>query len=1111
MDDQNDLIANFSEFSTNIDKQIKDRDIPDEKEKANSGYHGYPQYYSELFSSPNNIVYCKSDESSDIGTFSSIIPFPEIILHHYKSAIYKATFGCFTEIHKFYCTIDNKLFLWSINNKEPEQLMEESVKVICCACLCGPDIILKDIVPELSHMLVIATPKYIKILKVVDDIIDYTNTNTYLTEIKFAPSCIVAGPNGQILIGADSGRIFLAKYDEIGRFVTRSIAYSYSPVDSIYGIFPRLLRTLVGYSTVSIVQLVFDTTFSYIAAIDAYSHLRFFGYDPDSSSCTILSFKNADQYEVASVCAAPTVIDDHPQFIAFSKTGTRLLIEKSGLTFYVISQRDPPDEFQQDEVMCAQSFMGLTVMVCKEKVILLRGQRFKDEDDEESEEEEDYPNSICEYVSSHKLAGTGISIGVTNSDPNWADPLIWQHHREPPVVYILTAAGGYKYKFSTPSEQFSRLVISSNGFINDEIKDYLSNCCKKYEPVANSILASFQHPECDDLMIYMITQYSHQKIDSRINIKSQIIKGLIVRISRILAPLWFDKIFESYTSRKDYKKYRVTYVFSNISPYLVKQLEYTKEWAIKYLDNLGSNTKTVIEKTSSLLMIEENDIKIMISFIELIIQIISFIGYMSGQKKQLITDLIGVLEKEAAKFVTDPSEKMIKEKKKQELEFLTNVNFGDCLNEFPFFFDALKEFNHIIFTKVEQSNNLDAFAQQIIESCPSFSHVSNSEYQIKEALDRLAAMRAANLPLQERKGYFPYIVNSFIEYVGIISIQFLNQIVSTLVLLGGISESIQIIEAKVKNIDPSNRAIQSYKLDLNTPDDKVIKDEIFDYLTTPLSIIESLPDGLDYLMQSELEIIHIYVFNQLYQSDPNLLITLNSKYLLDFLIKKRRDYLWKYLLIQKDNKKAYKEIIDRFSSKKKDKIIDENDNEDKIIENERIQMLQMALRFARNSNASMDEIDEISKAINSINISKKKQTVIGANVDDEKERYYREMFKKIDTDGNGVLDRNELLVVLKGDEIYLNQIFSIFKDKKKDSLNYEEFKEARVYLDYRNYFDELQDANDEDDVLGEKQLEMFYQKCKVNLKMPLSEYIKNNDTDNDGKLTFSQAISIFFE
>lgn len=1105
MNDQNDLIANFSEFSANIDKQIKDRDIPDEKEKENPGYKGYPQYYSELFTSPNNIVYCKSDQSSDIGTFSSIIPFPEIILHHYKSAIYKATLGCFTEIHKFFCTIDNKLFLWSINNKEPEQLMEESVKVICCACLCGPDIILKDIVPELSYMLVLATPKYIKILKVVDDIIDYTNF--YLTEIKFAPSCIVAGPNGQILIGADSGRIFLAKYDEIGRFVTRSIAYSYSPVDSIYGIFPRLLRTLVGYSTVSIVQLVFDTTFTYIAAIDANSHLRFFGYDPDSSSCTILSFKNTDQYEVASVCAAPTVIDDHPQFIAFSKTGTRLLIEKSGLTFYVVSQRDPPDEFQQDEVMCAQSFMGLTVMVCKQKVILLRGQRFKDEDDEESEEE-DYPNSICEYVSSHKLAGTGISIGVTNSDPNWADPLIWQHHREPPVIYILTAAGGYKYKFSTPSEQFSRLVISSNGFINDEIEDYLSNCCKKYEPVANSILASFQHPECDDLMIYMITQYAHQKIDSKINTKSQIIRGLIVRISRILAPLWFNKIFESYTSRNNYKKYRVTYVFSNISPYLVKQLEHTKEWAIKYLDNLESNTKTVIIKTSSLLIIEQNDIKVIISFIELIIQIISFLGYLSGQKKQLITDLIKVLERESTKFVTDPGEKMMREKKKQELEFLTNVNFGDCLNQFPFFFDTLKEFNHIIFTKVAPSKELDAFGQQIIECCSSFSHVANSEYQIKEALERLASIRAANLPLQERKGYFPYIVNSIIEYAEIISIQFLNQIVSTLVLLGGISESIQIIEAKVKSIDPSNRAIQSYKLDLNTPDDKMIKDEIFDFLRIPLSVIESLPDGLDYLMKSELEIIHIYVFDQLYQTDPNLLVSLNSKYLYDFLKKKRRDYLWKYLLIQKDYKKAYKEIIDRFSSKKKDKIDDDNDNEDEIIENERIQMLQMALRFARNSNESMDEIDEISKAINGINISKKKQTVIRTSVSNKEEQYYREMFAKIDTDGNGVLDRSELLTVLHNDDIYLNQIFGIFKDKKKDSLTFEEFMEARAYLEYRTYFDELQDENDDDDALGEEKLKLFYQKCHADLKISLADYIKKNDTDNDGKLTFSQAISI---
>lgn len=1086
----------------------------------------YPQYYSNLFDSPNSIIYCCSDASSDMGTFSSIMPFPEIIVHHYVSAKFKATFGCFPEINRFYCTIDNKIFLWSIGNKEPEQ-KEESAAVICCACLCGVDPIFQFDHPELRYTLVVATPKYITIYKVNGNQVNFNDS--FVIPIKFAPSCIAAGPDGQIFVGADSGRIFLIKYDNVSEFKATSIAYSYSLVDWTYGIFPRLLNKLVGYSSLSITQIVFNLTYSYIAAIDEKLHLRFFNYEVNSNSCTVLSFEDPENNEVVSVCSVPSEDEEsQPQFIAFCKDGTRLLIRKkygNGLVFHIVNKKSAPREFgndpkkdskkessnypttnpNQDELICAQSFMGLTVMVGKKRAYMLRGERYS----------EDGQMSVCEFVSTQNLPGTGLSLGVTNLDPIWIDPLIWQHHREPPIIYISTSAGGYKYQFAPPSDQLLRLVNISHGFENQKITEYLGNSCTDYEPVTNAILSSFHQPECDNYLIYMITRYSLEKSDKQyqnlgklynnsIFAPSKILSGIVMRIVRILLPFWNSKLFITYVSKKNAYKKRVDPVFSTISPILTKNLDHTKQWMNKYLDYLQSNTEIIVSKTSTLFIYEKKIIHKLSTFVDIIIQYLTFMSLLSQQKKSLITEILQEIKKD--------------KDMQESFKFLTEKKFGECLLNFEFFASSMCCISKIIFTRIEPSTELDEFGQQLTELCPYLSLSLNAEFQVLESINRLAAIVASGLPITEKQQNLPFVVNGLIEYPQYITVGTLNQVVSKLVSeFNDFKFSILIIEAKLKSLDPSNRAVQFYRMKLegdptttfDGENEKVFY-EVSDFLYLPIRIILNEPKGIDHLMESSFQIIHVYVFDYYYHNEPEKLLTLNSPYIIEFLTKYMPDFLWKYYLIRQDKKKMYKEIIKRFSIKGES--IDEDDISYTELElNEAAQMLQVALHYARNCNVPVDEINEIIKAIDKVN-SRKGRSLRKIKILGEKDlEKIKQKFIEIDTDKNGVLDAQELNNVFH-DLAYVKKIFRTFGlNPQKDSISFENY---CTFVETEKLEKAFNDIAEDDKALGKEKLKIYYEKIGASendLEMSLDDYIATYDSNHDGKLTFQEATEFRFD
>lgn len=318
--------------------------------------------------------------------------------------------------------------------------------------------------------------------------------------------------------------------------------------------------------------------------------------------------------------------------------------------------------------------------------------------------------------------------------------------------------------------------------------------------------------------------------------------------------------------------------------------------------------------------------------------------------------------------------------------------------------------------------------------------------------------------------------------------------------MDGIPQAISIIEAKIKSLDPSNRALQFYKNNFDKRDKMgcEIYNKLIDFLLLPLGIIQTSPGGIENLLKSKMEIIHIFVFFDLLQKNPEKLVLLDSPYVADFIKNYKKELLWKYYLIHKKDSLIYKEIKERFSFSQRD---DTSSSEVEL--NEKIQMLQIALHYARNSNASIDEIDKICKSIDSINESKKKYFSNIQKVTSEKKQKMRELFDEIDQDRNGRLDYKELLDYYDNNEEYVDKIFRILKipDNIKE-LTFEDIMFGEDLLQYSSIFESLLD---QDDSLDKSKLDLFYRKIGKNPKENLDTYIREHDQNKDGKLTFYEA------
>lgn len=123
----------------------------------------------------------------------------------------------------------------------------------------------------------------------------------------------------------------------------------------------------------------------------------------------------------------------------------------------------------------------------------------------------------------------------------------------------------------------------------------------------------------------------------------------------------------------------------------------------------------------------------------------------------------------------------------------------------------------------------------------------------------------------------------------------------------------------------------------------------------------------------------------------------------------------------------------------------------------------------------------------------------------------RETFNSIDKDGNGELDRDEFLSFCNNQN-QVDLVFLLSDENRSDTISFDEYlafskKMVEASQDSNVYYKMIFDALDENHAgsLGQAKLAEFYRLADIYPSVSISEFIRNRDSDQDGKLTYEEA------
>ena len=705
---------------------------------------------------------------------SSTTAFPQEIYAHYATAKLKTACGCFPEIGRFYCICDNKLFMWPIDDSKLSEQKEEVGSVITAVGICGID---PKFFPKNKNMLtlVVATPTYIKIIPLNGGRLDFDSC--YLVEIDFPALCILKGPCGRIFIGADSGELYMVKYD----------GEKYCASTTSWG-FGRFLRRMTGVGDDAIMQLCMDPSERVIGGIDEKHRVWLFGYDLESDKL----FRLHSSVKLEGVVSLSPVSGG---FMAFDVHGERKWCEVSWESSFwararvntTVIQR-PKQLDENAEVRMAYTTMGLTVMMCKNSILFLRTETRCNRDSGS--------RFLCELVSKHELGGDGLCFAFNKENYELGDCLVWEHICESPKVYVLTTGGGFSATFTLPYEELQKNIFMSKGCLLTAVSDWL-NRYDVNEACANLLLCSTVHPDKSSWFMAVLARYLYRNYESIMQ-NGDVSDCFYVRVARLCSGFWKVPVFTREVDDQQ-EKYKVSHAFNKHLPRsTLWQLQATKDIIDKYI-TIEKYEVSVVRALKT----EKEELAKLANFITFILETLKFIGYLAQQKSAVITNLFD--------FVRDNMKKSEKDDSFDEvISRLTEVGFcpdvepdSNKPGEDIYLVDALIRLRSHFYGDIEESPELTGLSVELSVQAPKYCHLSASQ-MTEDAVSCLGSL--ISLSPHERRLYLPTIIRAIVENptAGPEGDNEFHSITNTLCQMGCFDEMIQVLLSRGHAIDPNN-------------------------------------------------------------------------------------------------------------------------------------------------------------------------------------------------------------------------------------------------------------------------------------------------------------------
>ena len=811
--------------------------------------------FFELASSGDPPLYFTSENPQDLFVLSSLARYPPELQIHHSSARYSANYGYLPLISRFYAIIDNKLFMWRTSRSTFSEQTSVHEKVI--TCVCAFKVASNCFTKRVKRLLAIATPTYINIHIIDDDVVKFDTFYTVSTG--FVPLVMCPGNANELLIGGSDGDVYLFQFQPpvdgsglLGWVGTQSETTTFEMKNKTWSIarLPKFLR----FSKDGVNGLWFDETTGYVAALIGCDRLKFWKLTDGSMSSAGSTFYLPRGMKFVSVSPVPISESAHIRFVAFAGDGTRYFFGTTSSFFGLWTRiglrgkREKPVELTDENVVSGFYSLGFYAIVTTGLLYIIRSTSF---------------DSGYEIVGGTSLPGTGLGVigfgdhGLVFLETNmYREPSIWQHFQTPPKAVVMTSDGICQLTCQPPGVELKRLLVQSNGEFSKPLKEYMEGANGSG---ATAIAVAALWPELQSKAISTAVKVMKKEAETEDDPNPEnltyMTRAYYSRVARILSLGWRTPLFE----RKPDKSFRVSYVFRNAQVTMLDQLQNVKGLIDEYKHLSESNRKDGYRE-ELLMEIEARQLDRLNKFVDFCIEIMRLIVILSRQKSGLLTQAVEEMDANILGRL--------------EVSAFFDPGAAVPLDE------ALRELVTSLYTVAQYDPCLDFLAAEIGKDCPHFSQIAS--VQIVEAMDNLEL--ATRIQEDSREDLLNSVMPILLEFIGKKTIN-IRKICSLLLEIEEYRRAVDIVCARVAAMDDVDQGFYWWKNGCDELDtaghEAFLRD--YDCYDALFQAVHS-PEGLAAIEEKDNEFLHLIVFDKLLKSgEVNILLSMKSKYLEKFI------------------------------------------------------------------------------------------------------------------------------------------------------------------------------------------------------------------------------------
>lgn len=794
-----------------------------EDEKAGSYLDSLSSGFDSTWEETFKKIYVECESATDIASVSETIPYPPELVSRMRDENVKRVFiGALPRFELIYCIIDATITFWNCYDQELQTISEFTDG--CIAGITSGNRMKEIYKKSVEGVVCYTTLRTLKIIPVVKRKLDL---NSIL-------AINLQGTDCDLLTITEDGDIYIANTSNVYRVV---LTKKDKVITGTLQIFPKYwyqFSILEPYFP-GVLEICYIEHLRVLALLRTQRSVMFYSLE-DKENPQILCVLDLPSWELRHLC--PVCYNSSICLIAFGECGERILISEYSLRVnYYNGVRFMPSLFVDQGLVSSEETLTGGLFLYERGVVITKMEKVPKlgEDLVEAYVKFDFGDEEVLHFARERQSKFRCS-------PVLSTDLMWQHVLTPDKGYLLTAKGIKVVEFYAPFDRLKRYLKEKG------------NCQKQFqtwqisigysEVVATALILISKEPNMKKEVINLLAEIQTKRVESakEPHKRSFITDGFVIRISRLLTPVWYERIIKEVNGR-----YKID-IFENMPQFIHRDLEALIEVGNALLPNMQEE-----DESDHLKIILQN----IVSYAMDLLEEITFLEMCRTLKSAEINDAFEKLEEEYQWQL-------------QDMMFCTldvRVIKSFALHAFQYFDQSCqKKIQSSCSTLFSQNELLMSQLVKGLETETTEIHLSTVVSQICQIITENSDLVSACRILLDKK-----------HWKGVVS----------------------LCVRKAEVVDPGFIALGWYKGKADDDFGAQFFDKVYECYEP---VLVNISDCIDAVTETSHELLHLLSYYQLDKEvgDMEKLVSIKSPFIESYIREERPLLLWEYFRMSSD-------------------------------------------------------------------------------------------------------------------------------------------------------------------------------------------------------------------